>query len=513
MYKILITLFLCWFSFSAMAIDSGRVTVYSVPDEPLVAEIDILSVIPKGSGSLVVKLASRDDFAKENLAYPDVLDALDFSFARNEETGEVYIKVSSMMTVHQANLPFIIEASWGSGRLLRRYNAVIDPNQVLQTIQTENNSHIAIPNTQTQHITNMQAQPAEERRPVVKPEPITPKMLPKEEKSGISLMTIGPILIIIIIGVFLLRLRGKKTQNDELDEDQQATDNIPFVMQEQDNVPTEIVDQEQVKDSYHAEHHLDETVLQEEEEDFFSHINELILLGAHDEAEQLLEEALNTRGEDQEVKQRLQKICLELLDIYYEDQNDVAFLRQAQKLSYLVEKDDPIWQKVLEWGTELCPAHALFKEQFKKELLEETQQYEDSVSDTTVDVKKSELNLEKFINQVENNRTAVEKILPKDGVKGKKEEDDNKAAMPDTDVDREVEVSKIQVDIAKEEDKTNNDMLVVENEEEVETKLELAKAYLEMEDIDSAGKILQEVAKEGNTAQRIEAQALLDEIS
>lgn len=47
------------------------------------------------------------------------------------------------------------------------------------------------------------------------------------------------------------------------------------------------------------------------------------------------------------------------------------------------------------------------------------------------------------------------------------------------------------------------------SEEEVQTKLELAKAYLEMGDEDSAKDILQEVQKEGNSAQSEEAAKLL----
>ena len=43
----------------------------------------------------------------------------------------------------------------------------------------------------------------------------------------------------------------------------------------------------------------------------------------------------------------------------------------------------------------------------------------------------------------------------------------------------------------------------------VTTKLELAKAYLEIGDKDGAREILQEVAKEGSAAQKAEAQQLI----
>jgi len=43
----------------------------------------------------------------------------------------------------------------------------------------------------------------------------------------------------------------------------------------------------------------------------------------------------------------------------------------------------------------------------------------------------------------------------------------------------------------------------------VGTKLELAKAYLEIGDKDGAKEILEEVAREGTAAQKAEAQALI----
>jgi pilus assembly protein FimV len=48
--------------------------------------------------------------------------------------------------------------------------------------------------------------------------------------------------------------------------------------------------------------------------------------------------------------------------------------------------------------------------------------------------------------------------------------------------------------------------------EAVGTKLELAKAYLEIGDKDGAREILQEVAKEGSSAQKTEAQKLISQL-
>ena len=49
--------------------------------------------------------------------------------------------------------------------------------------------------------------------------------------------------------------------------------------------------------------------------------------------------------------------------------------------------------------------------------------------------------------------------------------------------------------------------------EEVTTKLDLAKAYEEMGDLEGARELLQEVLKEGDAAQQEKAQAILAKIS
>jgi pilus assembly protein FimV len=50
------------------------------------------------------------------------------------------------------------------------------------------------------------------------------------------------------------------------------------------------------------------------------------------------------------------------------------------------------------------------------------------------------------------------------------------------------------------------------NEDAAATKLELARAYLDMGDVDGARGMLEEVTGEGNPAQRAEARSLLDSI-
>lgn len=54
---------------------------------------------------------------------------------------------------------------------------------------------------------------------------------------------------------------------------------------------------------------------------------------------------------------------------------------------------------------------------------------------------------------------------------------------------------------------------LLEGADEVETKLDLARAYIDMEDFDGAKDILQEIIKEGSTAQQQEANTLIDTLN
>ena len=63
------------------------------------------------------------------------------------------------------------------------------------------------------------------------------------------------------------------------------------------------------------------------------------------------------------------------------------------------------------------------------------------------------------------------------------------------------------------EDDSLDGLNLLEGADEVETKLDLARAYLDMEDFDGAKDILQEILKEGSDAQQTEANSLLDSIN
>ncbi|NVK39589.1 MAG: peptigoglycan-binding protein LysM, partial [Gammaproteobacteria bacterium] len=61
-------------------------------------------------------------------------------------------------------------------------------------------------------------------------------------------------------------------------------------------------------------------------------------------------------------------------------------------------------------------------------------------------------------------------------------------------------------------DNLDNDLDFLSGTDESETKLDLARAYIDMEDQEGAREILQEVLEEGNDQQKQEATKLLDSL-
>lgn len=110
-----------------LALGLGQIEVKSKLSEPLVAEIPIVSSSAEELDSMAVKLASPDAFARVGLDRPNFLAAnLEFSVGRNGR-GENVIRVTTNSKVDDPYLSFLIEADWGSGKLVREFSVLLDP--------------------------------------------------------------------------------------------------------------------------------------------------------------------------------------------------------------------------------------------------------------------------------------------------------------------------------------------------------------------------------------------------
>ena len=112
---------------SSLALGLGEIEVKSFLNQPLNAEIEVLSARPGEIDDLLVSLASRDAFSRAGLTRPRHLSDLRFSVRKNEEGDEAVIVITTKSGVKEPFLNFLIEADWSKGRLLREYTILLDP--------------------------------------------------------------------------------------------------------------------------------------------------------------------------------------------------------------------------------------------------------------------------------------------------------------------------------------------------------------------------------------------------
>jgi pilus assembly protein FimV len=110
----------------AGAAGMGRLNVLSALGQPLVAEIDLLSVTREELGSLSARLASPDAYRQANLQYNPALTGARVSIERRAN-GQHFIRVVTTRPVSEPFIDLLIELTWAQGRLSREYTALLDP--------------------------------------------------------------------------------------------------------------------------------------------------------------------------------------------------------------------------------------------------------------------------------------------------------------------------------------------------------------------------------------------------
>ena len=82
----------------------GEIEVNSSLNQRLEARIELLSAIPEDAETLIVRLASREEFTRAGLDRP--LELTKLKFKSNAEDGRVYVNVSSPKPVREPFLNF-----------------------------------------------------------------------------------------------------------------------------------------------------------------------------------------------------------------------------------------------------------------------------------------------------------------------------------------------------------------------------------------------------------------------
>ncbi len=104
----------------------GKINVLSALGQPLVAEIDLVSVSAEEFPSLAAKLASQDAYREANVEYPNSVGGFRFVIEKRAN-GQPYLKVVTNQPINEPFIDLLIELNWASGRLVREYPVLLDP--------------------------------------------------------------------------------------------------------------------------------------------------------------------------------------------------------------------------------------------------------------------------------------------------------------------------------------------------------------------------------------------------
>ena len=132
-------------SSAVWALGLGEIKLDSALNEPLRAEIELLSATPDELNGLQIALASADTFVRYGLDRPLYLQDMEFQILRSgSEFGNV-IEIRSAVPVTEPFLTFLIEASWSRGRLLREYTVLLDPPTFAPAAMTQSTPAVTAP--------------------------------------------------------------------------------------------------------------------------------------------------------------------------------------------------------------------------------------------------------------------------------------------------------------------------------------------------------------------------------
>ncbi len=111
---------------SAIAVGLGDLRLESYLNEPLQAQVELLSIEKLGEEQIKVLLGSEEDFDRAGVPRDYFLLDLDFEIEIDTD-GRGQILITTENQVHEPYLNFLIELRWPTGRLLREYTILLDP--------------------------------------------------------------------------------------------------------------------------------------------------------------------------------------------------------------------------------------------------------------------------------------------------------------------------------------------------------------------------------------------------
>jgi len=175
---------------TANAVGFGSLKLNSSLNEPLNAEIELMSVTSADISGMSVKLASSDAFLRAGMDRPALLGELKFDIQQHDNAA-YYIVITSKSPVREPFLNFLLEMNWQNGRMLREYTMLLDPPTMARKKPTvvEAPATIAAAEVAQQEAVEPDATPFVEmpaEAAVIEPEPEFEVVLPEETEFPLA---------------------------------------------------------------------------------------------------------------------------------------------------------------------------------------------------------------------------------------------------------------------------------------------------------------------------------------
>ncbi len=114
------------------ALGLGEIQLNSFLNQPLDAQIEIISFTKGESDGIQVKLASPEAFERAGLEFSNNLRQLKFTITK-KTNGKQYIQVTTRKGYREPFLNFLLEVNWANGRIQREYSELVDPPTLLRS--------------------------------------------------------------------------------------------------------------------------------------------------------------------------------------------------------------------------------------------------------------------------------------------------------------------------------------------------------------------------------------------
>ena len=166
---IVLALLLLSLSFRLHALGLGEIEMQSALNQPMVADISLISATGVDLAKVKVTLASREAHERLGLTRAKILS--DFEFAVVEDNrGKPIIHISSSELVREPYLEFLLEMVWENGQMIREYTVLVDPPVTMQAMPVVP----VAPVVRTPQPAPIIAEPVKQIRPAPTPVSVSP---------------------------------------------------------------------------------------------------------------------------------------------------------------------------------------------------------------------------------------------------------------------------------------------------------------------------------------------------